>query len=98
MNCCGCYARNFNGTHSFCEKTEADIRLYAHYVTPAQTVTAIITDPSDNRVLECAVEASSDFIVSGDKTDVLPLGSYAGIRIITVAEFMELMDRATRTN
>jgi predicted nucleic acid-binding protein len=65
--------------------------------TPTQTVTAILTDPSDNRILECAVQAASSFIVSGDKTDVLPLGSYAGIPIVTVADFLSWLDR-TVTN
>ena len=46
-------------------------------------------DPPDNRILECAVSAGSDFIVTGDK-DVLRLGSYDSIRIITVSDFLGL--------
>jgi predicted nucleic acid-binding protein len=43
-------------------------------------------DEPDNRILECAVEAGLDFIVSADK-DLLRLGSYAGIRIMKAADF-----------
>ena len=43
-------------------------------------------DPDDNRILECAVEAGSDFIITADK-DLLRLESYAGIRIIQAADF-----------
>jgi putative PIN family toxin of toxin-antitoxin system len=74
-------------------KTEADIRIYTRHVIPTQTVDVITADPSDNRILECAVQASSDFIVSGDTKHVLPLGSYAGIRIMMVAAFIEWLDR-----
>ena len=46
-------------------------------------------DPPDNRILECASAAGSDYIVSGDK-DLLRLGRYDSIRIVRVAEFLEL--------
>ena len=44
-------------------------------------VNKITKDPDDNRVLECAVESSADFIVSGD-SHLLELGSFKGIRIM----------------
>jgi len=43
-----------------------------------------------NRVLECAVAAGSQFIVTGD-TDLLDLGHYSGIQIVRVADFMKLL-------
>lgn len=49
----------------------------------------IAHDPPDNRVLECAVSAGSDFIVTGDK-DLLRLKRYDGIRIVSVAEFLDI--------
>jgi uncharacterized protein len=36
---------------------------------------------------ECAVTAGSEFIITGDK-DLLRLGSYDSIRIVTVADFL----------
>jgi predicted nucleic acid-binding protein len=39
--------------------------------------------------LECAVEAGSDFIISHDN-DLLRLGSYAGIPIISPTDFLQL--------
>lgn len=53
-------------------------------MSPTRTVNAV-ADP-DNRILECAVEAGSDFIVTADQ-DLLRLGIYAGIRIIRAADF-----------
>jgi predicted nucleic acid-binding protein len=50
------------------------------------TATLIKEDEPDNRILECAVEAGSDFIISADK-DLLRLGSYADISIVRAADF-----------
>jgi putative PIN family toxin of toxin-antitoxin system len=59
-------------------------------VEPIARLDVIQDDPDDNRVLECAVAAGSRFIVTGDG-DLLRLGSYAGIRILKVADFLELI-------
>lgn len=48
----------------------------------------VASDDADNRVLECAVEAAADVIVSGDR-HLLALGSHEGIEIVTVAEALE---------
>lgn len=60
------------------------------HVSPTQTIDAVPEDPDDNRVLECAVEAKSQFIVTGDAA-LLRLGQYQGIQIIRVAAFMALL-------
>ena len=57
-------------------------------VAPTQTLNVIAEDPDDDRVLECAVASGSDVIVTGDR-DLLRRGSYEGIRIMTVAQFLE---------
>jgi len=48
---------------------------------------AVVEDESDNRVLEAAVAASVDHIVSGDE-HLLTLGVFQGIPIVTLAEFV----------
>lgn len=53
---------------------------------------AIEEDPSDNRVLACAKEASAQFIVSGDR-HLLQLGRYENIRILTASSFLETQPR-----
>lgn len=45
-------------------------------------------DPDDDRILECAVAAGAQVLVSGDK-HLLRLGAFEGIRIVPVAEFLE---------
>jgi putative PIN family toxin of toxin-antitoxin system len=64
----------------------------ARLVEPAQTLHVIKEDEPDNRILECAVAAGSEFIISADK-DLLRLSSYQGIRIIRPVDFLQ---RGTR--
>jgi len=60
---------------------------FARRVRPTEPIDAIAGDPDDNRVLECAVAAGSQFIVSGD-SDLLDLGAFRDIRILRVAAFL----------
>ena len=59
----------------------------ANQVRPRHALDVIKEDPPDNRILECAIEAGSDYIVTWDK-DLLRLGEFAQARILTVPEFL----------
>jgi uncharacterized protein len=56
---------------------------------PTITLKVIANDPDDDRVLECAIASGADFVVSGDR-HLLRLGSFRGIRIMTVRQFLDL--------
>ena len=64
-----------------------DLRKFAHIVVPTQTLN-VTDDPDDNRILECAIAAGSDYIVTYDK-DLLRLGEYAGIKIVRAVDFLQ---------
>lgn len=66
------------------------IQGMARTVTPAVQLEVIKEDPDDDRVLECAMSAGADYIITRDK-DLLRLRNYAGIRIIEDEEFMEIV-------
>lgn len=55
-------------------------------VQPAQTV-SVADDPDDDRVLECAIEAGSDIIVTWNK-DLLRLKEHHGIKIMKPGQFL----------
>jgi putative PIN family toxin of toxin-antitoxin system len=63
-----------------------ELRKFAHIVVPMQTLD-VTGDPDDNRILECALAAGSDCIVTYDQ-DLLRLGEYGGIRIVTAVDFL----------
>ena len=58
----------------------------ANRVTPARTL-KVVDDRDDDRILECAVEAGSEFIVTNDKA-ILRQGEYGGIKIIRAVDFL----------
>ncbi len=61
-----------------------------NHVSPTEALNAIIEeDPADDRILECAAAAKSDFIVSEDN-DLLRLGQFGSARIVSVRDFINL--------
>jgi putative PIN family toxin of toxin-antitoxin system len=65
-----------------------EILSFTKLVTPGESLDAVPADPTDNRILECAVAAGSEVIVSGDK-HLLGLGNFRGIEIVSVGEFLQ---------
>ena len=61
---------------------------WSKYVHADYTLDVVPQDPDDNRVIECALKAGSDTIVTGD-TDLLILGSVRGIKIVNPSDFLE---------
>ncbi len=58
-----------------------EMRSMAHIVEPTLQVAAVAHDEADNRVLECALAARADLIVTGDTKHLLPLKQFQGIPI-----------------
>ena len=71
------------------EKVLTRLSKFAKIITPKEKLTIIKDDPSDNMILEAAVEAKTDFIVSGDKKHILSLKEFRGIKIISPADFLK---------
>ncbi len=71
--------------------TLADFLSFLQLVSIPGKVHFITTDPDDNAILECAVVGQADFIITGDRRHLLPLGNFEGIEIITAAEFINRM-------
>ncbi len=63
-------------------------------VVPDIEVDTIISDPNDNRFLECARAGETNYLISGDR-HLLALGEYEGIPIITPGHFIEAITRTT---
>jgi putative PIN family toxin of toxin-antitoxin system len=61
-------------------------------VSPTQVPRVIEHDVDDDQVLAAAVAAQADLIVSGDRKHLLPLGSHAGIAIVTPAETLRRIE------
>lgn len=58
-------------------------------IDPTKKLSVIKADPPDNRILEVALEAKADFIISGDKKHLLSLKEFQRIEIISAADFFK---------
>lgn len=67
-------------------QVEKKMRKIFRVVHPIKSISAV-ADDDDNRVLEAAIEGKCEYVVTGDK-DLLDLGNYKGIRILTPGEFL----------
>jgi len=81
------FTRKLEGKESTVEQAVAKIALIATLIEPAKKINIIKDDPDDNRVLECAVTARADVIISGDK-HLLKLQTYSGIDIMSARDFL----------
>jgi putative PIN family toxin of toxin-antitoxin system len=61
----------------------------AYIINPRIKLNVIQVDPTDNKVIECAVEGKADYIVSGDR-HLLNLREYKRIKIVKAAEIAEI--------
>ncbi len=48
---------------------------------------------ADNRVLECAVAARADYLVTGDRRHLLPIGEHQGTRIVNAPRFLSALEQ-----
>jgi len=64
------------------------IQEFATRVDIQERVTAVQKDDADNRIVECALAARAEIIVTGD-LHLLELVTFRDIRILTARAFLE---------
>ncbi len=72
---------------------QARIADFTVRVAPTQKLDTVREDPADNRILECAVEGKSEYLVTRDH-HLLKLKSFRGAQMIKVADFLEVVRAA----
>lgn len=60
-------------------------------VDPVDKFNQIKECVADNRIVECAMEAEADYLVSGDKKHLLPLGQVGEVKIVDSNNLIELV-------
>lgn len=73
------------------------ISLFTDHVIPERRIDAVKDDPDDNRILECAVTANSEYLVTGDK-HLLRLARFGRTKIIAPAEFLRIFAEDIRSD
>lgn len=67
------------------------LRGYGEMITPGHVENIIQNDPPDNPVLAGAIDGQADYLVSGN-LHFLDLKQYGGVRMITPAQFLEILE------
>lgn len=72
------------------ELTEAKLLIstIGELVTVTTPVSKIKSDPTDNKILACALAVNAGYIITGDKKHLLPLKKFQGIPILSPRDFL----------
>jgi putative PIN family toxin of toxin-antitoxin system len=69
---------------------EHEILPYFEIVEVKEEVKGVCRDPEDDKFISCALSASADYIVSGDK-DLCDLKQYGPIKIVRASDFLKTL-------
>ena len=65
----------------------------ATLVFPMDRASGATIDPNDEMILECALAAEADYMVSGDKKHLLLLRHFRGIPIVSPSDFLRRLPK-----
>jgi len=70
---------------------QSEILPYFDVIDLVQEIRNVCRDPQDDKFIACAISAGVDYLVTGDR-DLADMKRYKNVRIITVGEFLILLD------
>lgn len=70
---------------------EEEVLPFFEIVEITSEVSGVCKDPDDDKFIACALSASADFIVSGDK-DLCDVVTHKSIKIIRASHLMKMID------
>ena len=79
-------ARKFGRDREELARVAVFLSNLGELIEPREAVT-ILADEPDNRILECALTAQAQVIVTGDRA-MLALGEFQGIRIVSLGDYL----------
>ncbi len=88
----GVLGRKFDWTEERSAQALRALEDAATVVEPRRLPEVIEGGHADNRILECAVEASTDYLVTGDRRHLLPLDEHQGARIVNAPQFLSALE------
>ena len=86
----GIIRRDFPELVSQLPKLMENVVAFSIITEPKIRLNAVSADPEDNKILECAVESRTEFILTYDK-HLLNLKEYGGIKIFTPEKMRALL-------
>ena len=90
----GVLTRKFGWDQERAVRAIGALQNAATIVEPPRLEEIIGGGHADNRVLECAAAANADYLVTGDRRHLLPLGEFQGASIVNAPRFLSELNRA----
>ena len=87
----GVLGRKFDWTDERSSQALRALEDAATIVEPGRRLELIEGGHADNRILECAVAASADHLVTGDRRHLLPLEHHQGATILNAPRFLSVL-------
>jgi putative PIN family toxin of toxin-antitoxin system len=84
-------ADTFGWTESRVREALAEIDSLTTLVKSNVRCSGILVHDDDHRILECAIAAQAEFLVTGDKKHFHPLKTFQDIRIVSPRQFLDLL-------
>ena len=88
----GVLGRKFDWSGERSSQALRALRGGATIIDPPRLPEVIKGGHADNRVLECAVATNADYLVTGDRRHLLPLGGHEGMRILNAPRFLSFLE------
>ena len=83
----GVLTRKFQWSTERAQVAADTLRRLCRFITPRHSL-RVAADPDDDRILKCAIEASADVIISGDR-DLLAPNAFRTISIMSPGRFLD---------
>ena len=87
----GVLARKFGWDQERAVRAISVLQNAATVIEPPRLAEVIEGGHADNRVLECAVASGADYLVTGDRRHLLPLGEHRDTTIVNAPRFLSLL-------
>ena len=69
-----------------------DILGWANLVEPVTPVMLGSRDPADNPILACCLEVGADYLITGDRRDLLPMREFHGTIIVSATTLLSVFE------
>jgi len=69
------------------------LRASATILEPRRRPSVIPSNEADNRILECAIDATADYLVTGDRRHLLPLREHLGTKIVNSVQVLSILEK-----
>ncbi len=87
----GVLGRKFGWDEDRVSEARRTLEKAATVIEPRRLPDVIAANEADNRILECAMEASAEYLVTGDRKHLLPLEEHQGVWVLNAPRFLAVL-------